>query len=213
MALGDVCGPEDIISRVSLKDEKERKKHFRGAQNYRLGLQRYDSNDWKRLLTKGKIKRFKSHWTASQMKEVFDQSLWESYFKFCFERNPWDKMVSHYYWKIDHYPFTNFEEYWEMGMNGEITGFKETLSAKHQYMIDGELVVDQIYKFEELSQALADLTKRLGLSTPLEMPKYKAKGAHRPDKVHYRDLLTSVQADRIAEACSWEIETLNYSFD
>jgi tRNA splicing ligase len=26
------------------------------------------------------------------------RKVWDSYFKFCFERNPWDKTVSHFYW-------------------------------------------------------------------------------------------------------------------
>lgn len=213
IALGDYCGSKDIVTRISLKDEKVRRKMGKkGAQNYRLPFQRYSLSDWKKLMTKGRFKSFENHDPADKILEFIPKAEWDEYFKFCFERNPWDKMVSHYYWKKDVYNLQNFQEYLDRGMNGEITGFNETLNTRDQYSLDGKVAVDKIYKFEELDDALLDISERLKLNPRLEMPKYKAKGAHRQENRHYRDLLNQSQADWIAEKFSPEIQLLNYSY-
>jgi len=213
MALGDQCGPDDIITRVSMADEKVRRQIVsRGAQNYRLPLRTYTAADWKQLLTKGRFKRFENHDTAEKIVQFIPKEQWDGYFKFCFERNPWDKMVSHYYWKKDVYKLTTFQEYLEKGAKGEITGFAETIHSKDQYSLNGQIAVDKIYKFEEMDASLAELTERLGLEKPLKMPEYKAKGQYRAEKKTYRELLTPEESTWIGEQFKWEIEHLDYTF-
>jgi hypothetical protein len=213
MALGDQCGPEDIITRVSMADEKVRRQlTTRSAQNYRMSINTYTWHDWKQLLTKGRFKRFENHDTAEKIVQFISKEHWDGYFKFCFERNPWDKMVSHYYWKKGVYQLTSFQEYLEKGAKGEITGFAETIHSKDQYSLNGRVVVDKIYKFEEMDASLDDIAERLGLDKPLKMPEYKAKGQYREDKKSYRELLTSEEARWIAEQFKWEIEHLGYTF-
>ena len=212
IALGAICGPEDVITRISMKDERERRKSYRGAQNYRMSVGYYDRDDWKKLLLQGRFKRYENHDQAGKIKSFIQPEHWKSYFKFCFERNPWDKMVSHYFWKKEAYNLDNFSDYWEKGLAGEIVGFSETINARNQYSIDGEVVMDRIFKYEDLTGSLAAISERIGLQEPLQMPEYKAKGTHRSEKTHYRDLLTEIQAKQIAEICKQEIKLLKYIF-
>ena len=213
IALGDHCGPKDIITRISMEDERVRRKiSLRGAQNYRISFAFYTWQDWKNLLIKGRFKRFENHDTAEKIKSFITEEQWNDYFKFCFERNPWDKMVSHYYWKKSFYQLVNFEEYISRGESGKITGFLETINSRDQYSLDGKVAVDKIYKYEEMDQALSDITSRLGLSNPLKMPNYRAKGQHREEKQDMRSLLNDDHIQWIAEKFAQEIELLNYKF-
>jgi hypothetical protein len=39
------------------------------------------------------------HMPAWRIRELLGEARWAEYFCFCFERNPWDKVVSYYLWK------------------------------------------------------------------------------------------------------------------
>jgi hypothetical protein len=213
IALGDQCGPNDVITRISMADEKVRR-HIssRGAQNYRLPIGTYTSEDWKRLFTKGKFKRFENHDTAEKIQKYLSKEQWDGYYKFCFERNPWDKMVSHYYWKKPHYQINSFDEYLEQGERGEITGFLETINSRDQYSLNGSVAVDRIFKFEEMDTAMAEITERVGLKMPLRMPEYRAKGQHRQEKEPMNVLLSEANIQWVSEKFAKEIALLNYTF-
>ena len=73
IALSKVCGPNDVITPISLEDEALRKSlGFRGPQN-----------------CKGKNGVvFINHLSAAKIREGIDQNTWDEYYKFCFERNP-----------------------------------------------------------------------------------------------------------------------------
>ena len=85
--LSNLCGPFDIIT--SLKD-KDLTKPFR------------DKNNWNYIQSKKPV--FYNHIPAFKVKEMIcyqDKRIWNEYFKFCFERNPWDKALSVYYWNTE----------------------------------------------------------------------------------------------------------------
>ena len=65
------------------------------------------------------------------------------------------------------------------------------------YTDSSELVVDRIYKFEELEQAVEDIRDRIGLDETPSLP--VTKGGYRKDKRSYRDLLTEQDRDKIAK--------------
>ncbi|NEP06601.1 MAG: sulfotransferase family protein [Okeania sp. SIO2G4] len=42
-------------------------------------------------------KKYFNHITAKEIKNVIKSSIWDSYYKFCFERNPFERAISWYY--------------------------------------------------------------------------------------------------------------------
>src|SRR5690606_26936894 len=84
LALSALCGPDDVITPVSPKDELLRGQ--RGPQNYRI----QQTSLLTRLLGIKSVYNISSHVGASEIVRLFGKDIWNQYFKFCFERNPWD---------------------------------------------------------------------------------------------------------------------------
>ncbi len=78
------------------------------------------------------------------------------------------------------------------------------------YMIDGEVVVDHIIKFEDLQNGLDNVMSKLNLPK-LSMP--RAKGYTRKTKDHYSIMYDDETKDFIATQCAFEIEKFGYEFD
>ncbi len=93
------------------------------------------------------------HWTAQQAKELIDPKIWETYEKIGFIRHPHKWVVSIYHLK----------ETFNMWMEDNNKPFPEFLSNlkitifDHWFVDDdGELLIDKIYKTEDLREFLLD---------------------------------------------------------
>jgi hypothetical protein len=130
------------------------------------------------------------HDGSERIRDFVGDAVWQSYFKFTFERNPWDKIFSLYCMQMD-------PDHWLRDEGGDWTrvrsdlrrriyghrtpSFRKWLLRKnrglfhsplpeylgHLYFIEGPLAVDFIGRFEELHQDFAKITDRLGLDIRL----------------------------------------------
>ncbi len=206
IALSGICGEEDIITPISPKDEVVRGDlGYKVAQNHHLPFSRYTRLDWVRLLVKQERLRFYNHMPASDIQEYIAPAIWDSYFKFCFERNPWDKLISWYYWVGDEKTYPTIKEFIVSGKAGQVRGFE-------LYTKGGILAVDKVYQLENKEAALQDISQRLGLKEVLQLPSYKAKSGARKDKRPYRAILTSEEAELISTIFAREIRYFGYTY-
>lgn len=208
IALSKYCRENDIITPILPDDEKIRKiLEYRGPQNYEIPYFHYSLKDWGRLFLKGRRPRgFFNHISARMIQERLKPQVWKNYFKFCFERNPWDKMISWYYWENQRQPRPSISEFLETDRAYQVGG----PGGIDLYMIDDQIAVDKIYLFEDLSSALHDLIDQLGFSDGLKLPWAKTKS--RKDNRHYREILSDDDRDKITHAFYKEIELFNYQF-
>jgi len=180
LALSELCGPDDVITPLTREDEARRAGR-RGAQNWRL------HSWWKSpCLLKGawfkfsaKDYGFYNHMKAEEMRANIDPAVWRSYFKFAFERNPWDRQVSLYYHRYrekDDRP--DFATIIHKDKKAHINNFGV-------YSIGGNLAVDFLGRFETLEKDLRFALDHVGLSTAEALP--DAKTRFRPGSVPYRD--------------------------
>lgn len=205
IALAGLCGPRDVITRISPQDESTRRQlGFRGPQNDRMAVSRYTGQDWVRLLRRGRLARFYNHATALEIRDHLEPAVWSSYFKFCFERNPWDKVVSAYFWDCKSGYTDTLENYVR-------TGRANKWSAFDQYSIRGDIAVDEVFRYENLDEELARIYRQLGAGTPPQLP--RAKGTARSDRRHYSELLGEDERERIALLFAREIAHFRYRFD
>lgn len=159
IALSAICGPKDILTPLNATDEALRKQiSGRSAQNYRIPFYKYSLKDWLRLFKYFKPVHYYNHMPARILKTYLPKSTWNAYFKFCFERNPVDKCISHYLWRGQKVNYTDFQDYLDSGDYNLIQGANFYKDKK------GELLVDQIYKTEALNQALESINSALGLA-------------------------------------------------
>jgi len=206
IALSQFCGPDDVITPITKEDEAYRKKlGYRGVQNrFFPGEQ---PSIWKRIFKRKETKKtgFYNHMSAAEIRQRISPEIWDTYYKFCFERNPYDKFLSWYHWTGGDKRFGGYKAFIEAGVAASVKGYS-------LYTIGDKVVVDKIYKYEEMKTALADLTARMQLETPLALPKQMTKGGVRTEKKHYSELLGDFERKWITENHRKEIELLSYSF-
>lgn len=206
IALSKFCGPGDVITPILAEDEKIRKElGYRGPQNYHAPLRNWGLSDFARFATGRRVKRlFKSHTSARVAKQHLSKEHWDTYFKFCIERNPFDKCVSYYYWTHKKPPRPTFLEHVNLHTN-KLKG-----GGYYLYTIDDEVVVDRICKYENLSADLEDARQAIGLPSPLELP--QAKSGYRKDRSHYRTMIDKASKSKISAIFSEEMQLMGYEW-
>jgi len=207
IALSRFCGPSDIITPISREDEKIRSSlSYRGPQNYLTPFSDSTFREWIKFLLKGeRKKRFYNHISAKKINQYIGQTVWDSYYKFCFVRNPWDRLISQYYWRYKSEPRPTITEFLASNKPLQLKRLGYDL-----YMINDQVAVDKICRFENLSEELVTIRTRLGIPEKLELP--RAKSRFRKDKRNYREILNEAEQVKIAELFSDEINLLGYQF-
>jgi len=207
LALSALCGDRDIITPLTEIDEAQRQGQ-RGAQNWRLhgwwGSQR---PLWKRRLFKFTAEDygFYNHMPAEQAKALLnDDKAWRSYFKFAFDRNPWDRQVSFYHHRYrreaEPPPFPNFIH----------KDRRARINNYEIYAIDGTVSVDYVGRFESLEQDLAHALDQVGLKLENALP--RAKTTFRRSTTPYRDYYDGDTRAIVGDWYAREIELLDYEF-
>lgn len=192
LSLCEFCGDRDIITPIVHRPDEIIRNSLghRKSQNYRG--------------PNGEEKYFFGHSSGKDIKSKITENDWSEYFKFCFERNPWDKVVSYYYWDIKRNPKPlDFRSY--------VSNTKRYRWLKKYgydlYTIGGSIVTDEIYLYEKLPKAIKSIKDKFGFK--LSLP--HAKGQFRKIK-GYRDLYGKRQREIIADLFKEEIKLFGYKF-
>lgn len=183
IALSRHCGPDDVVTRISADDEVLR------AAAGGVGPQNDDTDP-----------SSYAHMGARRVIEVVGRETWDDYFTFAVERNPFDVVASSYRYSARRPSFTRtFAEF--------VRSPRVTRLALNErlYRLRGEIVVDRVYRYEELTAAMADVSTRLGI----EMDLPHAKQGSGP---HYRELYGPGDAEIVEERFARTIREFGYTF-
>nr|WP_172957434.1 sulfotransferase family 2 domain-containing protein [Aphanothece sacrum] len=205
IALSKFCGKNDIITPISREDEVIRKKlGYPGPQNYEVLLTTTDT----RIFKKPQSIVFYNHISAREIKNWLNDEIWYEYFKFCFERNPYDRIISLYYHYISYLPEKDEKMTLSDFINSDlIFGLRKW--GFDIYTIDKEIVVDQVYLYENLEQEIENIRLQLNLPEMLLLP--KAKGQYRQDKKTSTTTLTKEEIKKISQLFEKEIQLFGYT--
>jgi Sulfotransferase family len=208
-ALSELCGPSDVITPYREESETDRK--GLGPQNYRIEHPLKPKRPlWRKLL--GRPERyyhhsvgFYEHMPASRVRDYVGEEVWRSYFKFAFDRNPWDRQVSWYLYKTKSKSIRpSFERFMQDRRRAFVTNYAI-------YTIDGALAVDFVGRYENLQDELAKALDLAGVGQHLKVPRTNVT----PDKDQardYRSYYSDATRERVAEWYAPEIALLHYGF-
>lgn len=205
LALSQLLDDEDIITPFCPRDEKLRiELKAKGPQNYLEKWSRYRLKDIYLLVARGERKmRFYNHIPAEAIRRLVGSKLWQSYYKFCFERNPWDKVISLYYHRFKSEPRPPLYEFIRSRQCAAAFNFG-------LYTSNEEIILDHIGRYENLEYEFNFICRKLGLPTVPSLP--RAKSQFRKDHRHYREVLSQEEKEIISRIFSKEIEQFNYEF-
>jgi hypothetical protein len=204
-ALSAICGPEDIVTQLS---DNEKSRLGMGPQNYEY-IPPLLSREWPNLISRlmryGKAPlNYYDHINAWRIEKRLSKTVWNSYFKFAFDRNPWDREIS---WHSHRYAKGRTA----IGFEDHVLGLPKNKVRNYEtYTIHGKLAVDFVGRYENLAEDLQKVMTEVGVKDPLTIPVTHHK--FRKDKRPYRDVYTPEMRDIIAKVYPEEIELLRYEF-
>ena len=227
--LAGSVGPEDIMcptgdgKKIGIVDQNNRKNirelTFRDfsqfSRRFIKNMVKSGKPDFKRSFNKLHRVIKSSHASASELKDICGEEIWNSYYKFCFERNPFDRLISLYHWRSRNLKVKpHFKEFVSSIIEKHNKQQKKNKNSSFWsnrpfYEIDEQIVVDKVCKFENLEQEMRDFYALKGMPWDGELP--HMKGGFRPEK-HYREYYDSELRRLCESAFSFEMENFGYRF-
>jgi len=204
--LSQVCGENDIFTPIFPHVQPHRARNYTGyfnplpeiVSNCGKGLQRT-------LLHLYGKQRFYNHVPARLVRSRVPARLWNTYFKFCVERNPWDKTLSHYYMqKHRSHGTLTLKEYYKQ----KDFCLNYSIYTDHR----DKVLVDRIVKFEDLNSSLDSLFSDLKIPFPGTLP-VRAKAEYRDNRAPYSETFSEDQREIITQVFSKEIAMHGYQFE
>ena len=119
------------------------------------------------------------------------------------KRNPWDKVVSLYFWLNKTEPRPLISDFIKSGGANKVKGFD-------LYTQSSDIIVDKVFFYESLEESMTEIGKRLGIGETPHLP--LAKTDYRKDKSSYRDILSEEDRDKITKVFAREIAYFNYKW-
>ena len=149
---------------------------------------------------------FKSHVPCYEFYRILDKNFFANYIKFAVIRNPWDRMVSRYFYskkisnKFKDYSFKEFVNY-DIETNMHILNqYKFCCDDKNNFCLD------QIIKFEDLNNDFNKISTKL--FNKQDMLKHFNKSNHK----NYREYYDNELKDKIYKFCRKDIQFFDYEF-
>ena len=153
---------------------------------------------------------------------IFNQKELTSYFKFTFTRNPWDRLVSAYFflksggfheedaqWFKDNLSkYSDFEDFVSNWLNKDNIYKGIHFIPQYEFItINSKIAVDKIYKIEEFQKSVDDINKRLDTSMVIT---HENKTTSR--KKDYKSYYNKETQKIVANVYKKDILLFNYDF-
>lgn len=207
IALSKFLGEQDIITPISAPDEAIRRElGYRGPQNYRVPLRQHSPVELTRAILLGRRKKFYNHMSAHEVRGMIGEKTWNDYYKFCFERNPFDRVISLYFWCYKSEPRPALAEF----LDGPEIHLLTQRGIDLYTDSTANVCVNRVGRYESLGADLEEIRLAVELPESLLLP--MAKAAHRTDRRHYSELIDAHCRRKIEDQFSRELALWDYRY-
>lgn len=176
-------------------------------------------------------RKWVNHMSALEIRNKIGNSIWNSYFKFCVIRNPFDKLISGFFFVEEQKRQRSFSQNLKsrakkiMGkgapidcIQGEdsITRFRSWLRNggsiidRDRYLIKGDICVDYFIRYEELENGIQHVCNVLNIPfEPERIPRLKS--GLRNGEIPLRDFYDDQTIAIVMRLYEFEIDKFGYS--
>jgi hypothetical protein len=209
--LSQHCGDDDVVTPIAPPVPPHRPRHWQGRFSpwpELVALPRFRLRDTLRAFYQcARGIKYYNHMAAYVLRARIQDEQWRHYYKFCVERNPWDKTLSHFHYLR------------ETKGDGGLT--LDSYLAQGRYPLNyplyldpaagNGLLVDRVIRYEHLHADLAEVMDRLGIPFDGSLA-IRAKGQLRRDRRPYQEVYTEEQRAVVEKAFDREIRLHGYRF-
>ena len=161
-----------------------------------------------------KSSRWYNHMPASLIKTQIGEEVWNEYFKFTTIRNPFDKLVSWFYFR--HLPknatgIMSFDEIKREFRKYILTSDYLPALDRDKYTIGQKICVDRFIRYELLDLQVKEVASHLGIDVAdRDLPHLKARFRQRG--YSYRDYYDEETSAVVVQAFGFELREFSYEF-
>jgi hypothetical protein len=201
------CGPNDIVTPIAPPIEGHHPRNYEGFINPIPEILERPTKLFsalRRAITTRE--KFYNHIPASEVQKRVPVDVWNGYFKFCVERNPWDKVLSHYHMHAAREGGSlSLDEYLSRG-RFPINYFRYTDRSGRR------IIVDRVVRYENLLAELTEIFSQLNIPFDGTLG-VAAKSEYRTDRRPYQEAFNEAQRRIVEKAFAKEIELHGYRFE
>lgn len=158
-----------------------------------------------------------AHALAAEVKE-FVGPKFDEFYKFCFVRNPFDRLLSDYRWRHKAQGFSkptvSFTEFLERCVDPQRPDPEALRPVVPDnwpiYAIDGKVVADFVGRFENLAQDFEVICGEIGV--PFDRAKFPHAKKTGGPKVSYRDAFSDYDRRLVETHFGHELDAFKYAF-
>jgi hypothetical protein len=166
---------------------------------------------------------YQQHDDARTIRDSVPPEVWANYFKFSIARNPWERTLSRFFWNHRNDPSLKPEKRLLHRLGAPVDELAPARQAFARflrdeewdtndrfYVIDGQLCVDQVVRYEHLAEGMNEVCTRVGLPE-LALPHLKSGMRHKQH--HYSAYYDAAARDLVAERHRTDIQLFGYRFE